>query len=363
VARSNGDGTYMTIDGAHTLHAAIEAGPLEVPVEVIEADDYEARRQTYARNLSGTWHKVRLGRMWRDMMVLGSGRSGRDLARDLGVTEGTVRNMLLYVQADELRALRHDTRTEHDIAKMGVRRLREYIATLGVAGERDGAVTATSLEAVEEEPADLVALKRAWDKASEASRASFMAWPTIAGAMQSGDVSDDSRLRNSYAAAGSAVGLSINCAVVPPPEPTSIVVNEAVASAPAQLPLATRRRKKARLLYGITGKQLTALCKPAGTTVTAVAKELGSTPSNLLRHVNHKSAAPPKDAMRLAIGKLKKQASVLKSRSAKRTGQPLAKSIASRGPTQLRAAAFPVQASNDRAAAMEEDLEPSLPAG
>jgi hypothetical protein len=326
VARSNGDGTYITIDGAHNLQAAIEAGLLEVPVEVIEADDYEARRQTYKRNLSGTWRKVRLGRMWRDMMTCGPGRSGRDLAADLGVTEGTVRNGLLYAQADELRALHDDTRTEDEIASMSVRQLREYIAKLEVAVEGDGATTVTSPEPVEDEPADLRALKLAWGKACATSRASFMAWPPFVEVMGSSGDADIRKLRNSYA-------------VPPSPIADSVAPLDAVASAPAGLSKVTRRHKRVRLPYGITAKQLTTLCKAAGTSSTAVAEQLGYTGPILSRHVNGNSTAPPDDAVRLAIRQLRKQARALKPRSAKRKVRRSAKAIAAAGPARRRAAA------------------------
>jgi hypothetical protein len=43
-------------------------GLAAVPIEEIDADAFEARRQTYVRNLSGEWHKVKLGRMFVEML-------------------------------------------------------------------------------------------------------------------------------------------------------------------------------------------------------------------------------------------------------------------------------------------------------
>jgi ParB/RepB/Spo0J family partition protein len=101
VVRRQGD-SYLIVDGEHNWRAAQEAGFTEVPCEVVGADDFEAMRQTYKRNQHGTHDPVALGRMFRRMMQ-DRGLSGRAFAQEAGVSEGTVRNMLLYAEAADLR--------------------------------------------------------------------------------------------------------------------------------------------------------------------------------------------------------------------------------------------------------------------
>ena len=102
VARPNGDGQYVIVDGEHGWRAAREAGLSEIAVEVVEADDFEARRQTYKRNQHGEHDPVLLGRMFRQMMEERE-LSQRALAKEIAVSEGTVRNALLYAEAAEMR--------------------------------------------------------------------------------------------------------------------------------------------------------------------------------------------------------------------------------------------------------------------
>src|SRR5262245_31921214 len=63
VVRPNGEG-YLIVDGEHGWRAAKAAGLPSVPCEVIDADDFEAMRQTYKRNQHGTHHPALLGRMF-----------------------------------------------------------------------------------------------------------------------------------------------------------------------------------------------------------------------------------------------------------------------------------------------------------
>jgi ParB-like chromosome segregation protein Spo0J len=83
------NGQLVIIDGEHNWQAAMVAGLGEVPVEVLEVDDFEARRQTFVRNLSGSWHKARLGRMFAQMLAKRSRLSNRELGGELGCSEGT----------------------------------------------------------------------------------------------------------------------------------------------------------------------------------------------------------------------------------------------------------------------------------
>ena len=72
------------------------------------------------------WHKVKLGKIV--LSKLSNSRiSNRELARELGCSEGTIRNMLLYVQAAELRPDIGDDR----IASMRIRDVRALLRQPG----------------------------------------------------------------------------------------------------------------------------------------------------------------------------------------------------------------------------------------
>ena len=131
VARPNSDDQYVIVDGEHGWRAAQEAGLTEIGVEIVEVDDFEARRQTYKRNQHGDHDPVRLGRMFRQMMDERD-LSQRALAKEIAVSEGTVRNMLLYAEAAELRngyaPDRDDAETVAEISGYSIRQLRAYCA-------------------------------------------------------------------------------------------------------------------------------------------------------------------------------------------------------------------------------------------
>ena len=99
IVRSNGTG-YVVVDGEHGWRAAVKHGLAEVPCEIVDVDDFEARRQTYKRNQHGTHHPVRLGEMFQQMMAARQ-LSQRALAKEIDVSEGTVRNALSYAEAAE----------------------------------------------------------------------------------------------------------------------------------------------------------------------------------------------------------------------------------------------------------------------
>lgn len=88
---------YLTLDGEHGLRAGKDAGLAEVPCQVVEADEFERRRQTYVRNVHGRPNPVLLGRMFAEMKEIRK-LSNYDLAAEVGVSEGTVRNALLYAE-------------------------------------------------------------------------------------------------------------------------------------------------------------------------------------------------------------------------------------------------------------------------
>ena len=93
---------YLIVDGEHAWKAATEAGFTEVPCEVIDADRFEAMRQTLARNRHGENDPVLLGRLY-ELMLKERKLSNRKLADQLGVSEGTIRNHRDYAKAAKLR--------------------------------------------------------------------------------------------------------------------------------------------------------------------------------------------------------------------------------------------------------------------
>jgi ParB family chromosome partitioning protein len=121
VVRANGNGRFMIVDGEHTWRAAVEAGFRDLPVELVEVDNFEARRETFVRNRHGRANPVRLGRM-RAWMKDARGLTNSQLAHELSVSEGTVPNALLYPEA----AHRFPER-EDEIAQMGVRAVRKLL--------------------------------------------------------------------------------------------------------------------------------------------------------------------------------------------------------------------------------------------
>ncbi len=175
VVRSDDAGGFIIVDGEHNWLAAKEAGLETVPVEVIDpGNDFEAMRQSFKRNLIGRMHKVKLGRMFA-AMIAERKLSNRDLAAELDLSEGTVRNMLLYAKAADLCVGRDDCPDEDAIAAMGIRELRKLLAWLeGIEDQEDD-----KPGAAEPETRILARLKRAWDKATEDERKEFLIWTGI----------------------------------------------------------------------------------------------------------------------------------------------------------------------------------------
>lgn len=126
VVRPDGAG-YVIVDGEQSWRVAQEAGLAEVACEVIEADDFEAMRQTYKRNQHGTHHPVLLGRMFRRMLET-RGLSQRALAEEIAVSEGTIRNALAYAEAAALR-------NGYAFEKLTIRQVRAYVRLPRAVGD------------------------------------------------------------------------------------------------------------------------------------------------------------------------------------------------------------------------------------
>ncbi len=126
IVRPNG-GDYLIVDGEHGWRAAKEAGLETVPCEVVDVDDFEAKRQTYKRNQHGTHNPVRLGQMFKTMM-LERKLSQRELAKEMEISDGTVRNALEYAKAAEVR-------NDYAWQGLGVRQVRWYNRLPRVIGD------------------------------------------------------------------------------------------------------------------------------------------------------------------------------------------------------------------------------------
>jgi len=110
---------FETVAGEHSWRAAQEAGFALVPCEVIDADNFESMRQTYKRNQHGTNNPVLLGRFFKRMLTEREGLSQRTLAKEIEVSEGTIRNALQYAQAA-------DVRNDYAFDKLSVKQVRLY---------------------------------------------------------------------------------------------------------------------------------------------------------------------------------------------------------------------------------------------
>jgi ParB/RepB/Spo0J family partition protein len=115
VVRKNDTG-FVIVDGEHSWRAAKEIGLEKVTCEIIVADDFESMHQTYKRNQHGTHNPVLLGKMFKRMKKERS-LSNRALAKEMEVSEGTVRNALLYAEAAEVR-------NDYAFEKLSVKQLR-----------------------------------------------------------------------------------------------------------------------------------------------------------------------------------------------------------------------------------------------
>lgn len=103
VVRPSGKaGHYSIVDGEHGWRAATKAGLKTIPCEIIEADDFEAMRQTYKRNQHGTHAPIALGQFFKRMMQERN-LSQRALAKEIDISEGSIRNAIQYAMAAGVR--------------------------------------------------------------------------------------------------------------------------------------------------------------------------------------------------------------------------------------------------------------------
>ena len=121
IVRRNHD-CYEIVDGEHSWRAAKEVGLTELPCEIIAADDFEARRQTFKRNQHGTHDPVKQGQMFKTMLELKK-ISQRELAKEIYVSEGTLRNSLIYAEIYEEHK---DEEFRDEICHLTVQQVRWY---------------------------------------------------------------------------------------------------------------------------------------------------------------------------------------------------------------------------------------------
>jgi hypothetical protein len=125
--------TYEILDGEHNWAAAKEDGIAEVPCEVVEVNDLEAMRLTYVRNQHGTRDRLLTGRLFQRMLGLAgvaadsAGNSQREFARQNNISEGSLRNYLLYARAAEVRKHYAPETADDTVRGLTVAEVRLYL--------------------------------------------------------------------------------------------------------------------------------------------------------------------------------------------------------------------------------------------
>jgi ParB-like chromosome segregation protein Spo0J len=132
VVRPHGT-SYQIIDGQHTWLAAKKCGFTEVPCQILDLGDYDALRETHQRTRHGSNDPLKLGRMFRQMMVV-QGLSQRALGKELDIPEPTIRTFLAYAEAADVRnGYAHPKgikpeEVDRQVAKLTVKQVQNYRA-------------------------------------------------------------------------------------------------------------------------------------------------------------------------------------------------------------------------------------------
>ncbi|MFA5034017.1 MAG: ParB/RepB/Spo0J family partition protein [bacterium] len=122
VVRKTDEQHYTIVDGEHEFTAVKELGYTEVLCEIVDIDETESMRQTYKRNLGGENNKVKLGKMFQDVLKK-NGWTQRELAKEFNIGKDFVGNSILYAEAAENAV--SDSAT---ISKLSIRQLHAYMA-------------------------------------------------------------------------------------------------------------------------------------------------------------------------------------------------------------------------------------------
>jgi len=112
---------YEIVDGEQAYHALIELAWKELQpgqYEIIKADNFEAMRQMYKRNQHGKHDKLKEGLLFKRLMDERK-LSQRDLAEQVEVSEGTIRNALEYAKAAGVR-------NDYAFSNLTVEQVRTY---------------------------------------------------------------------------------------------------------------------------------------------------------------------------------------------------------------------------------------------
>ncbi len=117
---------YEISDGEHNWRTAKDCGHAEVPCVVRKMSDLEAMRQTFKRNQHGTHNPVLEGRMFRAMREE-SGLSNVEFSKSIDVSEGKVRNAILYADASDIRSEYATRNPERYAAEVGSEVLDGYL--------------------------------------------------------------------------------------------------------------------------------------------------------------------------------------------------------------------------------------------
>ena len=113
------DTNYTIIDGEHTYKASKELKLKELPCEIVKADDFEKRRLTFKYNQHGEHDPVLLGTMFKQMLDIKK-ISQRELSKQINVSDGTVRNALLFLE------VQNEVRNGYAVNKFTVRQIRQW---------------------------------------------------------------------------------------------------------------------------------------------------------------------------------------------------------------------------------------------
>ncbi|MBA3481850.1 MAG: ParB N-terminal domain-containing protein, partial [Pirellulales bacterium] len=116
---------YEIVDGEHRYRAAIELGLTNIAAVILEIDEHEAMRQCYKRNRGGRDNKVKLGQMFEKMQT-GRGLSRRQLAKEINVSESTLRVAEDYARAAQVRTACAPETAEFDIARLSHPQVAHY---------------------------------------------------------------------------------------------------------------------------------------------------------------------------------------------------------------------------------------------
>ncbi len=160
------------VDGEQSWKAAKDGDLKLVPCEIIDVNKFEAMRQTIVRNRHGDNNPVLLGRLFEKMLKVGK-LSNRELAKNLDISEGTVRVHLQYTNAEKLR---NDYAPKESLDKISGLHVKQIEAYLRLPAEKrdDWLDSGGRLE----EAAKLMPAKPSAEKAAAASTASKAA-PTV----------------------------------------------------------------------------------------------------------------------------------------------------------------------------------------